>query len=626
MGGARGRVRHEPLQLRRHIPGFAHAAAVAILLAGCTTSATPTSSALTATATSPTPQALTAVPDAPELDWFGLVERYRGVTPEELPTESLYPNEPVGTQRSFWTLDVGGPRMVRIDATLQHIGEHASWYTADGQNLSDADLATAAAAFDDEIWPHVFDTFAPGSGPPGHITIVNADLPQLAGYFSGADASPSTAYRFSNERSMLFMNGTGGVRNLGYQATLAHELQHFAHSLVDEHEVAWIHEGLSELAASSMGLPSIPTWYYLANPTVSLTDWPEEPRASLPNYAGGSLFASYLADRTGIDNIHLLVAQATDGAEGVQAYLDLVSPGVTFKELFVDWLVANLVNARSGVFGYARPPGIARINDRLGGPGQVDGNVSQMGGWYMEVEPGDGPVELRFEGAPATPILPVAAHGGDGCWWSNRGDGIDSTLTRPVDLSGLSSATLGFWSWYELEPEWDRAYVAVSQDGGSSWTALQGRFTSSNDPVGNSFGPSYTGRSGGWREEEIDLSSFAGGEILVRFNLVNDESVNSTGWCVDDIEIAETGFADDAETDGDWQANGFLRVQEVGVEQRFQLRLVTGTGDVAQVEQIHVDSTNVATFIVAQPAVVVLTAMAPKTTQAASFTFTATRP
>jgi bacillopeptidase F (M6 metalloprotease family) len=185
---------------------------------------------------------------------------------------------------------------------------------------------------------------------------------------------------------------------------------------------------------------------------------------------------------------------------------------------------------------------------------------------------------------------------------------------------------LGFWSWYELEPEWDRAYVAVSQDEGISWTALQGRFTSSDDPVGNSFGPSYTGRSGGWREEEIDLSSFAGGEILVRFNLVNDESVNSTGWCIDDIEVAKAAFADDAETGGDWQADGFLRVHEIGVEQRFQLRLVTGTGDDAQVEEIHVDATNVATFTVAQPGVVVLTGMAPKTTETASFTFTATRP
>jgi hypothetical protein len=416
------------------------------------------------------------------------------------------------------------------------------------------------------------------------------------------------------------------VRNLEYQATLAHELQHFAHSLVDESEVAWIHEGLSELAASSMGLPSIPTRFYLTNPTVSLTDWPEEPGASLPNYAGGSLFASYLADRTGIGNIHLLVAQATNGAEGIQAYLDLVSPGVTFEELFADWLVANLVNARSGSFGYTRSPGVARINEHLNGPGHVDGNVSQMGGWYMEVEPGDGPVELRFEGALATPLLPVDAHGGNACWWSNRGDGIDSTLTRPVDLSGLSSATLGFWSWHELEQEWDRAYVAVSQDGGTRWTALRGRFTSGDDPVGNSFGPSYTGRSGGWREEEIYLSSFAGDEILVRFNLVNDESVNSTGWCIDDIEIPETAFADDAETDGDWHADGFLRVHEVGVEQRFQMRLVTGTGVNTQVEEIHVDATNVATFTVSRPGVVILTGMAPKTTEAASFTFTATRP
>ena len=614
-------------------PGLALLVTFAMLLAGCASSSTPTpatppeaTTAAGATATSATPQALSAVPDAPELDWFALVERYRGITPEPLSVQSLYPDEPLGARRSFWMLDIDGPKMVRIDATLQRVGEHATWYTADDISIADGALAVVAEAFDREIFPHVMETFAPGSEPPGRITIVNADPPQLAGYFSGADGSPTSAYRFSNERSLLFMNGSFGVRGLEYQATLAHELQHLAHDLVDDTEVTWIHEGLSELAASSMGLPSIPTRFYLTNPTVSLTDWPEEPGASLPNYAGGSLFASYLADRTGLDNIHQLVAQVADGSEGMQDYLDIVSPGLSFEELFVDWLVANLVSASSGPYSYALPPGVARITKRIDGPDRIDGSVSQMGGWYMDVDPGDGPLELRFEGALDTPVLPVAPHSGDSCWWSNRGDAIDSTLTRAVDLTGLSSATLRFWSWHELEPEWDRAYVAISQDEGASWAALEGRFTSNDDPVGNSFGPSYTGSSGGWREEEIDLSSFSGGQVLLRFNLVNDESVNSTGWCVDDIEIPEAGFADDAEVDGDWQADGFLRVHEVGVAQRFLLRFVSGTGGDAQVEEIKVDASNVATFTISQPGVVVLTGMAPKTTQLADFTFTASRP
>ena len=63
---------------------------------------------------------------------------------------------------------------------------------------------------------------------------------------------------------------------------------------------------------------------------------------------GSSLFASYLAERTGEGNLSILVAQATDGIEGVDAYLDLVQPGLDFEGMFANWLVANIVDADEG--------------------------------------------------------------------------------------------------------------------------------------------------------------------------------------------------------------------------------------------------------------------------------------
>ena len=128
---------------------------------------------------------------------------------------------------------------------------------------------------------------------------MNARLgPGLGGYFAGADALPAEAWRFSNERAAIFMASAnfGGDRYLG---TLAHELQHWAHSLVDRDEVTWVHEGLSELAATSLGLPALPPDAYLLNPSVSITLWPEIGQ-SITNYAGASLFFSYLSGRTGL--------------------------------------------------------------------------------------------------------------------------------------------------------------------------------------------------------------------------------------------------------------------------------------------------------------------------------------
>jgi bacillopeptidase F (M6 metalloprotease family) len=122
----------------------------------------------------------------------------------------------------------------------------------------------------------------------------------------------------------------------------------------------------------------------------------------------------------------------------------------------------------------------------------------------------------------------------------------------------------------------------------------------------------------------MDLGAFAGSEMLLRFNYVTDESVNTEGWCVDDVRVEAIGFADDVERDGDWERTGFVRVVGAGMAQRFELRLVQGDGDDARVIDVPLDAHNNATFEVASDAVLVVAALTPQTTQPARFTLTAT--
>ena len=501
--------------------------------------------------------------------------------------------------------------MFTIEAELRHVGEHALWYVGVGTNVSDARLAAAARAFDEEIYPEVIRLFARGAEPHGKLTIVNARLGRgLGGYFASADALPAEAWRFSNERAAIFMASAnfGGDRYLG---TLAHELQHWAHSLVDRDEVTWVHEGLSELAATSLGLPALPPSAYLLNPGVSITLWPEIGQ-SITNYAGASLFFSYLSGRTGLDNIHRLVAQSADGGEGIQAYLDEVAPGEQFDELFADWLAANVAGAPEGRFAY--PPPMRAVNiagavsRAIEGEGAVAGEAPQFGAWYLRIVPGDAPLTVTISGAERTAVLPVDR--GDSCWWGNRGDNIDATLTRSVDLTGLDQATLRFWAWYDIEEAWDRAYVAASADGGASWTALAGDLTTASDPIGSSLGHSYTGSSDGWVQETIDLSPFAGAPMLLRFEYVTDDAISNTGWCVDDINIERLDLSD-----GEWTANGFIDLSAEGVSQRFAARLVTGAGAEARVTSVPFDSSNRAEFTVDAPSVLVVTGLSTKTSQ-----------
>ena len=597
------------------------------------TATTPTAPPTAPTVGPPAARPLAIVPEPPPRDLFDLAARYRGVSSAApLPVERLYPDEKLGTIRRFWVLDPGPPEVFQVDVELRHVSEHALWYVDPLSEAANEAIADAADRFETEIFPRVVDEIGGGTRPLGPTTIITAPLRGgVAGYFNASDALPATVQPFSNERLTLFMLDAQGIGSEAYLGTLAHELQHLVHWLVDSTEVTWVNEGLSEFTALSLGLGALPFTPYLRRAGASITNWPEEIGQSLPNYAGASLFMQYLAHRTGQQDLSGLVAQQADGVAAVQRYLAEVAPELELGSLFADWAVANVVRAGEGRYGYPVPRRAVGVTRVVEGPASLSGQVQQFGAWYARIAPGpNGPLEVSFDGSLSTPLLPVDPANGSACWWSNRGDSIDTTLTRPLDLTDVSKATLRFLSWHALEDGWDYGYVAISTDGGRTWEALQGTNTTSEDPVGNALGPGYTGRSEGWRQERIDLTPFAGGRVLLRFEHVADDSISGAGWCVDDIEVPEAGYfddaeGDDAEADGGWTANGFLRVTASGVEQRFEVRLVQGSGAEATVTPLDLDARNSGSVRILGPVVLVVTAMAPRTTEPARFGVTTTR-
>src|SRR3989304_2610418 len=136
-----------------------------------------------------------------------------------------------------------------------------------------------------------------------------------------------------------------------------------------------------------------------------------------------------------------------------------------------------------------------------------------------------------------------------------------ATPTREVALGAVTSATLRFWTWFDIERDFDYGYVAVSTDGGKRWTTLATSAATSSDPNGNNLGHGFTGISGGgkdpvWIEQKADLAPYAGKRILLRFEHVTDGALNKGGFAVDDIEVAEIGYRDNAEADRGWGAEG----------------------------------------------------------------------
>jgi hypothetical protein len=213
-------------------------------------------------------------------------------------------------------------------------------------------------------------------------------------------------------------------------------------------------------------------------------------------------------------------------------------------------------------------------------------SVKQYGVDYIKIDC-SGDYTLRFEASTIARLLPEDPYSGSYAFWSNKGDESDMTLTREFDFTGVSAPiTFSFQTWYDLEEDYDYLYFEVSEDG-ETWEIITTPSGTDEDPSGNSYGWSYNGVTGGWIQEEIDLSAYAGKKIFVRFEYVTDAAVNGEGMLIDDVSVEAINYFADFETSEDgWRSDGFVRVQNA-LPQTFRLALIK-QGSTTTVEMITV--------------------------------------
>lgn len=150
-------------------------------------------------------------------------------------------------------------------------------------------------------------------------------------------------------------------------------------------------------------------------------------------------------------------------------------------------------------------------------------------------------------------------------YFGGRGDLADHKMIATVDLKEKNNVTLDFNAWYNIEQAWDYAMVQVSTNGGETWESLSSeRTTDTLDPDGHpdilANLPGYTGSSNGWVHETIDISKYAGKEIMLQFRSMTDWYTNLDGFFVDGIKITadnEEIFFDGAEGELKFTLDGF---------------------------------------------------------------------
>ncbi len=521
-----------------------------------------------------------------------------------LPTVDPAPQYAIGDRKTFWVSNVDSNQHFQVDTVLRYETDHTYFWIEEGVDYDATDLSNLAETFENEIYPTNREFFGsewtPGVDGDPHLYIVYAGGlgDWLAGYFSSADEYPPAAHEYSNAHETFMFNADN--MNLGSQetyGTLAHEFQHMIHWHRDRNESTWMNEGFAVLAELLNDYSVYFDYEYIDDPDLQLTDWSPDSGSNGPHYGASFLFLAYFLNRFGEETTQRLIGEPENGMVSVDKVLaDMESTDlqtglpIRAQDVFLDWVIANYVQDGSvadGRYTYDNYPGAPQADDtEVFDSCAVENetrSVNQFGVDYIRFACGDflqsSDYLLHFEGSVQVNVIPPDAHSGSYYFWSNKGDESDMTLTREFDFTGQQGPlTLDYWTWYDLEKDYDYAYLLASLDG-ETWQILNTPSCTTDDPSGNSYGCGFNGTSGGrqqsrWIEESVDLSDYAGKKVWLRFEYITDAAVNGEGLVLDDIAIPEIDYRADFETDaGGWEAAGFVRIQNV-LPQVFRLALI----------------------------------------------------
>ncbi len=126
------------------------------------------------------------------------------------------------------------------------------------------------------------------------------------------------------------------------------------------------------------------------------------------------------------------------------------------------------------------------------------------------------------------------SHSTPNAFFSGSAANLSNHCISAAPITVGAGDTLRMWLWYDIEEDWDYAYVEGSLDG-STFTPLAGNVTTNSDPNGQNLGNGITGSSGGWVEAFFDLSAYVGDKIYIRLSYVTDGYVDDPGIWFDDI-------------------------------------------------------------------------------------------
>jgi hypothetical protein len=482
--------------------------------------------------------------------------------------------------------------------------------------ISTAQLEYIMNEFDSNVYPVMTETFGlPDERPAGdskiYLLMLNIrdesyydhlETSFIIGYFSHSED-------VDENKNMIHFDSYDWARRLGpaggfaYESTLAHEFEHLIHNDIDYDEESWIDEGCAMMSEYLCGYGHSNThiyYYFLYHPYTSLTLW----AGGLENYGVDYLFMLYLWEHYGgTEFIVDLVKNPLNSIAGVVDTLAAHGYTISFDEVFHNWAIANYIDDTSignGEYGYytldipSRDTRGASIqwslwNAWLGFDFSRGYGVSSAAAfwgaaippytaqyWEYGFTPAGFPATFYYDGNPYAGPPP---HSDPKQWYGGAGNWVWQQLHQDFAIPATGTTTLNFWTSFDIETDWDYGYVEVHDLDTNTWTTLQGINTVSTLPhpqdnpnvLDETREPEYyfetleewnalTGNSGGYIEETMDLTDFAGHDIELYFVYWTDGAANGVGFFIDDIRITGDGltFEDPVDGAGAWTNEGWM--------------------------------------------------------------------
>lgn len=155
-----------------------------------------------------------------------------------------------------------------------------------------------------------------------------------------------------------------------------------------------------------------------------------------------------------------------------------------------------------------------------------------------------------------------APYAGSKYYYSTTGNNLDTAMTRSFSLP--AGASLSAKVRYNIEQDWDYAYLEVSTDGGATWNNVATNLSTNTNPNGQNKGNGITGVStnSGWVDLTADLSAYGGQTVALGFRYWTDVAqqgqpgeASVPGISIDEINVSGSP-TDGAETDTGWTYSG----------------------------------------------------------------------